>query len=76
MFKPVLGYAANLQNINFIHSQWFVQLLFGYILNKLIGVRHYFLENCKNLVCTTNVSPAISCLVTVLLKSPGAFVKL
>jgi hypothetical protein len=34
MFKPVLGYAANLQNINFIHSQQFVQLLFGYILNN------------------------------------------
>jgi hypothetical protein len=34
MYKPDLGYAANLQNINFIHSQCFVQLLFGYILNK------------------------------------------
>lgn len=26
--------AANLQIINFIHSQGFVQILFGYILNK------------------------------------------
>lgn len=26
--------AANLQNINFIHSQPFVQLLFGYVLNN------------------------------------------
>ena len=72
MLKPVLGYAANLQNINFIHSQCFVQLLFGYILNKADGRKALFFRKLQKLGLYNQCIPSYKLFGYSFIKNPGS----